>query len=146
MHLAPNAATQIDSVTPSSPVTVTALAHTPDGFGFNTQVMSVTFTPAQSGLAQAFVDARASYAADALGPGYAVWSIQDVGGAFDGWKKMGSLAIPASTSATFPISTTRSTPVVGGVTYTFALYVNKFKAGDTLTIDNMQMRVETVMR
>jgi hypothetical protein len=147
-QLANNAATEIYSTTPGSAVTVTAVAHTPDGFTWNTQIMTVSFTPAASGVAQVYVDARGNYTADALGAGYPVWSIQDTAGTgtYDAWKRLDGAGIPASTSGSLPISTTRSISVTGGVAYTFALYANKFKSGDTFTIDNMQMRVEVVKR
>lgn len=147
-QLANNAATEIYSTTPVSAATVTALAHTPDGFSFNTLVMSVSFTPATSGVAQVYVDARGNYTSDALGTGYPVWSIQDSAGTgtYDAWKRLDAPGIPASASTSLPISTTRSIAVTGGVAYTFAFYANKFKSGDTFTIDNMQMRVEVVKR
>lgn len=147
-QLANNSATEIYTTTPGSAVTVTAVAHTPDGFTWNTQIMTVSFTPAASGIAQVYVDARGNYTSDSLGTGYPVWSIQDSPGTgtYDAWKRLDAPGIPASTSGSLPISTTRSIAVTGGVSYTFALYANKFKSGDTFTIDNMQMRVEVVKR
>jgi hypothetical protein len=147
-QLANNSATEIYTTTPGSAVTVTAVAHTPDGFTWNTQIMTVSFTPAASGIAQVYVDARGNYTSDSLGTGYPVWSIQDTPGTgtYDAWKRLDAPGIPASTSGSLPISTTRSIAVTGGVSYTFALYANKFKSGDTFTIDNMQMRVEVVKR
>lgn len=147
-QLASQAATEIYTTTPGSPVTVTAVAFTPDGFSTNTQVMTRSFTPSASGLAQVFVDARGSYATTGAGTGGGAWSIQDTAGTgtYDGWKRIDGPVLPASSSSTFAVGSTRSIAVTGGVTYTFAFYANKFRGGDTFTIDNMQMRVEVVKR
>lgn len=147
-QIAPEAATEIYTTTPSSAVTVVDLAHTPDGFSFNTQIMTVAFTPASSGDAQVFVDGRGSYSTTGAGSGGGAWSIQDTAGtgAYDGWKRIDGPLVPASSASTFAVGSTRSIAVTGGVSYTFALYANKARVGDTFTIDNMQMRVEVVKR
>jgi len=146
-QLAPNAATEVYSTTPSGAVTITGQAHTPDGFNasWNTQITTVSFTPSQSGNAQVFFDGRGNYTESGVAAAGPAWSIQDSAGTgtYDGWKRIDTF-IAKSTTASFSMATTRTIPVTGGTTYTFAVYAHKSSAGDTFTVDNMQLRVEVV--
>lgn len=144
-QIAANAATEVYVTTPGAAVNVTALDHTPDGYSFNTQVTSVSFTPSQSGIAQVFFDGRGRYVNSNAGVSGAAWSIQNTGAAYDGWKRI-DIGVSSSSTLNFSMQTTRSIPVTGGTAYTFAAYANKLYPGDTLTIDNMEMRVEVIKR
>ncbi len=143
--LAPNAATEFYSVTPSSSVTVTQVRTTPDAYVRNTELAVVTFTPEASGTAVIYAEARGSYteAAGVLaGPQY---SIQNAAGAYDGWNEREE-TIPASSTRMFSMATSRRFAVTGGVTYTYGFVAAKFSAVDTFIADNIQMRVEVIKR
>lgn len=137
--------TDIFSNTPGSAVTVTAQSHTPDLFGFNTQVATISFTPKASGNAQVYFDGRGNYINSTASIADASWSVQDTAGTgtYDAWKRL-DVGIPASATVSFSMSTTRTIAVTGGTAYTFAIYAHKLNAGDTFTVDNMQLRVEVV--
>lgn len=143
--LAANAATEVYSVTPSSAVTVTQTSFTPDNFIRNTQIAQVTFTPSADGVAAIFFEGRGDYTNSTALTASTSWSIQDVGGTWDSWRKL-QQSVPASGTAQFPMQTTRRMDVTGGVTYTVAVYANKLNAGDTLTVDRTELRVEVIKR
>lgn len=144
-QLASTAATEVYVATPGSSVTVTQVSFIPDGFGVNTIVATVTFTPSASGRAQAFFDGHGHYVNSTASIADANWSIQDAGGTYDGWKRLDQ-GVPASATIDFSMSTTRSFAVTGGTSYTIAIYAHKLNAGDTFTVDNMELRVEVVKR
>jgi hypothetical protein len=133
------------SVTPSSAVTVTQTSFTPDNFIRNTQIAQVMFTPSADGVAAIFFEGRGDYTNSTALTASTSWSIQDVGGTWDSWRKL-QQSVPASGTAQFPMQTTRRMDVTGGVTYTVAVYANKLNAGDTLTVDRTELRVEVIKR
>ena len=143
--IAAGAATDLYWTTPASPYTVTEVAHDPNGYAWNNNVMTITFTAAGTGRAQVMVDARAAYTTTAAGTGYCSYSIQSTGAAFDPEKELVD-RVPASTADDFSVHATRSFAVVGGTSYTFAFCANKFRTTDTLVFDRMEMRVEVVKR
>jgi len=141
--IAPNTATEVYANTPGAAVTVTGLMHTPRGFnsGWTTLLASITFTPGASGVANVFFDGSGELTSPT---GDAVeWSIQDQGGAWDGWKTVFA-SPPGASLFKFGMGTTRKFSVTGGVSYTIAAYASKLNAGDTFTVKNHELRVEVI--
>ena len=145
VQIAANASTEVYVNTPGSAVTVTGLMHTPRGFnsGWTTELASVTFTPGASGTANVFFDGSGELTAPSGGG--VEWSIQDQGGAWDGWKAV-SASPPGTAQFKFSMGTTRKFAVTGGVPYTIAAYASKLDAGDTFQVRNHELRVEVIKR
>jgi len=143
--IAPNATKEVFTTTPSSSVSVTKDSFLPDDFVRNTQVISVSFTPSADGEAVVYVDGFGSYTRATGTIGSARWSIQDDGAAWDSWKRV-SQTIPASSSAIFPVASTRRFSVTAGVSYTFSLYACKLGSADTFSIEGHEMTAEVTYR
>jgi len=141
-----SAVTDIYFNTNVGPVTITGLAHTPDGFFFNTLLTSVTFTANSTGYAQVFVEGVTSYlnSSGSL-TATANWSIQDAGQAYDVTHVLG-YNIPPSQTALFGMTTSRIFSVTAGNSYTFGFYAHKLNSGDTVTTSNIEMRVDVIKR
>ncbi len=132
---------EVYSSTPGSAVTVTELKTTPDAYARNTVLASVTFTPLADGVASAFAEGRVSYVNSVASIASAQYSLQDAAATYDSWKEQ-NVDVPASATVLESIGTTRRFTVTGGVAYTIGFIAAKVSAGDTMTVDNIELRVE----
>ena len=145
-HPVPFGSTDTVEVTPSAAVTVTNMSHVPDGFVWNTLVVTMPFIAGFTGNAQVTFSAQGNYSnSSSFLLAAPSWSIQDTAGTgtYNAWNKV-TFPVPASASLGFPISTARTFPIVEGTSYTYAVYANKLSGGDTFTINNMQFFAQLV--
>ena len=137
------AATNVYSTTPSSAVTITNVATTPDNINRYTSVCDVTFTALASGDAIVYAEGRLNYTEGAGTTAECHYSVQDIN-SFNGWNRIDVYPIAANSVSTRQISTGRRVAITGGVTYTFRFCVNKWSSADTVTVDQSQIRVELI--
>jgi hypothetical protein len=141
----PGAATEVYVVTPSSPVTITWARTTPDAYGRNTEICTVTFTPGADGEAVVYAEARGVYVNAGTFWASGQYSLQLVGTAYDGWKEL-EFDAPPSATRQGAMTTSRRFPVSGGATYTVGFVAAKLGSSDVWTVDNIQMRAEVIKR
>jgi hypothetical protein len=142
--LAANSATEVYVSTPGSPVTVTEESTSPDAYARNTELTSITFTPGADGTASIFAEGQGEYTT-AGSSADCQYSVQLFGGAYDDWKERYE-STPASSTRTFPMSTTRRVAVTGGVSYKFGFIAAKLNTADTFVVENIEMRIEVIKR
>ena len=138
-------ATEVHVDTPASPVTVTEVMTTPDAYGRNDVLASLTFTPSATGIASVFAEAQGTYINASGSSADCQYSIQQSGVAYDDWKERYENTGPGVTRS-FPMQTTRRINVTGGVSYTFGFLAAKLNPGDTFSCKNIEMRVEVIKR
>jgi len=146
--LGANAATEIYVHTPTAAVTVTWQSTMPDAYARNTPLAEVTFTPSGSGVASVYAEGMATYvnsSSSLMGTGQ--FSVQDAAATYDNWKEL-LVYVPAGVGQTVTqaVSTTRQFAVTGGTTYTMGFVSAKRASGDTLMVENIEMRVEVIKR
>lgn len=134
------AASQNFTTTGVSVVSVTGLQGTPDtsSTSRNTLICTVAFTAAADGEAVVSFDGYGDFTNNSGFTGGCRWSIQPTGGTFDGWRRV-NLGVATGASVTFPMSTTRSFTVTGGVAYSFSVYAAKVDAADVFNVSNFEL-------
>jgi len=143
----PGAITSILSSSATS-TAVAQLQHTPDGFSFNTQILSVAYTPDFTGDVLLTASFTLDYTTTSA-LGYLMdfrYSIQD--GTFDNNKRQQFFKQGAASdlNTKAALSTSWRFSVTNGVAVTFKLVGAKLDTGDTATILNAQMRLEAIKR
>lgn len=142
--IAPGAATDVYTNTPTTATTITAQKHTPDDYAWNTEFASITVVAKEDGVATVSVEGTVDYINSTSFASFQ-YSVQDKNVTYDGWKRQGVVIAPSATVAV-PFHTTRSFPVTKGTSYAFAGMGNKFNAGDTASVSQHEMRVELIYR
>lgn len=132
--------------TASSSFTVTKQSHTPDGYSWQDEVITLSFTAEADGTANAYFDGTGTYVNASGFPADGQWSLQIATAAFDGWKQLNSPLVAAGATAQFSLSTTRSFDVTAGSSYTVSVYAKKLNLSDTFTIDRHELRVDVFVR
>ena len=141
------AATTIGSVYVSS-ASATANSHIPDGFAYQTKLASVTVTPSPDTASSVAVLVTASFKWSITGSGgnlaYGTLGLHDA--TFNGWRN-NALGQAASGSTTSGIATlTQMFSETGNVATEFALYGKRLNSSDTVTITDIDLRVEAIRR
>lgn len=144
--IAPDAATLISTATASS-ISVTAQSHVPDGFAWNTTIVSAAVVPSplDAGNVEVLVTATFNYTISAGASGeYLQFSLQKASSYTAGLRTSTS-QVPASTTRIDTVVITRRFSVPGNVSETFGLYADKINTS-TVTIDSAELRIEVVKR
>lgn len=148
-QIEPGAATGVGSTYVAS-VNATALSHVPDGFGFQTKLASVTLTPTPGLTPNVDVCVTASFK----------WSISGSGGAtafgtvglhdatFSGWRNNGLVdgGVPSGSTQNGIVTLTQIFSTAGNVSTEYALYGKRLNSSDTVTISDIDLRVEVIKR
>lgn len=148
-ELAPGAATGIGSSYVAS-ASVTDDSHVPDGFGFQTKVASVTLTPTPGLTPNVDVCVTASLKWSVAGSGgntaYGWLGLHD--GTFSGWRNNelvpGGVASGSTRTGIATFTHIFSTP--GNTSTEYALYGKRQQSSDTVTISDVDFRVEVIRR
>lgn len=128
---------------------LTQAKHTPDFETFRDSVVSVTYTPTLNCDAVLTVSGSGTYGTSSTNNTVFVLGGIYISGAFPSGSTpidcLKKYSVPGTSSADyFGISGTRTFTLTAGTTYVFKFLACKWVAGDTCTIDNIEMRLDVL--
>lgn len=150
-QLAPSSSTTVAVVQASGPVTATALSHTPDGYAWNTKIISsgsITPSPTDSGNVE--VEVTVSFLLSITGSGgntaYGMYSLQLASGAYNGFAIRSPAGVASGATISQPYVETKRFFVPGNVAAEFALYGKRANSTDTVDFKDIEFKVVVIKR
>ena len=131
-------------------VSIIKEAFTPDGFTRQTKAASVTLTPnpLTSANVDVIVTATGKYSLAASGgaSGYGAASLHDA--TFSGWRNtdLGDSLTPSGTTTKGKFALSQKFSTAGNVSTEYALYSKRLNTTDTLTLTDIDFRVEIIKK